>query len=249
MTKALKSKCNNKFIKLYQIKSLWQLRPHRLNIYNIVCKRFYVSSIYIFNFEKHVKNPKTHFRDLHFNCPIKVFSDSWPQYISKTQPVIMVALRITTQLLCFWPSKPPYVIKNPGSSHLDLLFRDTLDFWNDRSELNDAVSGHFLSVSPTDDLAFFPPPLHKKLPPLCAPPSLPFCKPRYVNAAGITSAAAARYPVSLAHLGGCCCCCCWAVCLGIWARKLYSIDHARYQHTIIWVNHVELWQIHLGLRN
>ena len=39
------------------------------------------------------------------------------------------------------------------------------------------------------------------------------------------------------------------VCLGIWARKFYSIDHARYQHTIIWVNHVEQWQIHLGLRN
>lgn len=42
---------------------------------------------------------------------------------------------------------------------------------------------------------------------------------------------------------------CWAVCLGILAWKLYSIDHARYQHTIIWVNHVEQWQIHLGLRN
>lgn len=68
-------------------------------------------------------------------------------------------------------------------------------------------------------------------------PSL--CKPQYVTVF-------CRYPVSLAHRGGCCC---WAVCLGIWARKLYSIDHARYQHTIIWVNHVELWQIHLGLRN
>ena len=123
---------------------------------------------------RNVKKPKKHFRDLNFNCPIKVFSDSWPQYSSKTQPVIMVAVRITTQLLSFWPLKPPYVIKNPDWSHLDLLFRDTLDFWNDRSELNDAVSGHFLSVSPTDDLAPPPstPPLHRKLPPLCAPPLL-----------------------------------------------------------------------------
>lgn len=53
-------------------------------------------------------------------------------------------------------------------------------------------SAHFLSMSPTADLGFFSPPTSSRhfLPP-CLPLSLPLCEPRYVNAAGITSVAAA----------------------------------------------------------